>query len=50
MAKRTRLSESELAKRTEALLKSKENKPISKNGFERAVKSVIKTKKQSASK
>lgn len=50
MAKRIRLTESELAKRTEALLKSKENKPTSKGDFEKAVKGVIKSNKQSASK
>ena len=49
MAKRIRLTEAELAKRTEALLKSKENKPISKGDFDKAVKAVAKkSNKQSA--
>ena len=48
MAKRKILSPDELFKRTEALLKSKENKPVSKGEFDKAVKSVAKPKKQSA--
>lgn len=50
MAKRIRLTEEELAKRTAALLKSKENKPIPKGQFDKAVKAVAKPNKQSSSK